>query len=152
MNDLGSYSTMVLNYIHTCICITHASTSTVPLHLDVWPEFNSTPLSCSLSVIPSSIENCYICSEGRGKEDDKLLKILSNGSRIHSRLYTSSILYRYRGTAQSLCSWSATACTMWTLLKHQALTSRTPWAVGSQLMPDSDQVNKHTSVVHRPRV
>ena len=67
-----------------------------------------------------------------------------------TNLHTSSVWYR--GTAQSLCSWCATTYTTWTLLKHQALTPRTPWAIGSPLVPDPDQVSKHASLIPRPRV
>ena len=55
--------------------------------------------------------------------------ILSKGVRACTvgitNFHTCSVLYRYRGTAQSLCSWSATTCTMWTLLEHRALTPQT---------------------------
>ena len=56
------------------------------------------------------------------------------------------------GTVIPRSCWSATICTTWTLLEHQALTPRTPQAVGSPLMPDPDQVSKHASLVPRPRV
>ena len=68
------------------------------------------------------------------------------------KVKSPSVLYRYRGTVQSLCSWSATTCTTWTLLEHQALTLRTLRALGSPLVPDPDQVSKHASLIPRPRV
>ena len=68
-----------------------------------------------------------------------------------TNLHTSSVLYWNCGTVQSLCSWSATTCTTWTLLEHQVLTPRTPRAVGSPLVPDPDQVSKYASLVPRPR-
>ena len=59
-----------------------------------------------------------------------------------TNLHTSSILYRYCNTAQSLCSWFATTYTTWTLLERQALTLRTPRAIGPPLVPDPYQLSK----------
>ena len=78
--------------------------------------------------------------------------VLSNGSCMRSWHYKSPYQFCFVPVPWYCAVAVFLVCHNMDAPQHQALTLRTPQAVGSPLIPDPDQVSKHASLVPRPRV